>query len=73
MVLARRAAIAAYDVPVTYRSSPARASGHRRHAGERRARPALHQRLRPLIIEMVIGSTTEYVLRNSPAPVFLTR
>jgi nucleotide-binding universal stress UspA family protein len=25
------------------------------------------------IIEMVLGSTTEYVLRNSPAPVFLTR
>lgn len=25
------------------------------------------------IIEMVLGSTTEYVLRNAPAPVFLTR
>ena len=25
------------------------------------------------IIEMVLGSTTEYVLRNSPCPVFLTR
>jgi nucleotide-binding universal stress UspA family protein len=25
------------------------------------------------IIEMVLGSTTEYVLRNSPAPVFLAR
>ena len=25
------------------------------------------------IIEMVLGSTTEYVLRNSSAPVFLTR
>lgn len=25
------------------------------------------------IIEMVLGSTTEYVLRNSPSPVFLTR
>ena len=25
------------------------------------------------IIEMVLGSTTEFVLRNSPAPVFLTR
>ena len=25
------------------------------------------------IIEMVLGSTTEYVLRNCPAPVFLTR
>jgi nucleotide-binding universal stress UspA family protein len=25
------------------------------------------------IIEMVLGSTTEYVLRNSPVPVCLTR
>ena len=25
------------------------------------------------IIEMVLGSTTEYVLRNSPCPVFLAR
>ena len=25
------------------------------------------------IIEMVLGSTTEFVLRNSPCPVFLTR
>jgi nucleotide-binding universal stress UspA family protein len=25
------------------------------------------------IIEMVLGSTTEYVLRNSDAPVFLAR
>ncbi|MEW6297009.1 MAG: universal stress protein, partial [Thermodesulfobacteriota bacterium] len=25
------------------------------------------------IIEMVLGSTTEYVLRNAPCPVFLTR
>jgi len=25
------------------------------------------------IVEMVLGSTTEYVLRNSPCPVFLTR
>ncbi len=25
------------------------------------------------IIEMVLGSTTEYVLRNSPCPVFLSR
>ena len=25
------------------------------------------------IIEMVLGSTTEFVLRNSPAPIFLTR
>jgi len=25
------------------------------------------------IIEMVLGSTTEYVLRNAPCPVFLNR
>jgi nucleotide-binding universal stress UspA family protein len=25
------------------------------------------------IIEMVLGSTTEYVLRNTPCPVFLSR
>ena len=25
------------------------------------------------VIEMVLGSTTEYVLRNSPCPVFLNR
>ena len=25
------------------------------------------------IIEMVLGSTTEYVLRNAPCPVFLSR
>jgi nucleotide-binding universal stress UspA family protein len=25
------------------------------------------------IIKMVLGSTTEYVLRNSPCPVFLNR
>ena len=25
------------------------------------------------IIEMVLGSTTEFVLRNSPCPVFLAR
>ena len=25
------------------------------------------------ILEMVLGSTTEYVLRNSPCPVFLNR
>jgi nucleotide-binding universal stress UspA family protein len=67
--------LAAYDVPVTYKALTG--PPHQRIVDVLRdgAYDLLfigaygHSR----IIEMVLGSTTEYVLRNSPAPVFLTR
>ncbi len=67
--------LAAYDVPVTYESVTG--PPHQRIVDVLRERgydlltigAYGHSR----IIEMVLGSTTEFVLRNSPAPVLLTR
>jgi nucleotide-binding universal stress UspA family protein len=67
--------LAAYDIPVTY--DVVTGPPHQRIVDAIRERGADllfigaygHSR----IIEMVLGSTTEYVLRNSAAPVFLTR
>jgi nucleotide-binding universal stress UspA family protein len=67
--------LAAYDVPVTYQvltGPPHQVIVDTLSSGS-------HDLLfigaygHSRIIEMVLGSTTEYVLRNSPAPVFLTR
>ncbi len=67
--------LAAYDVRVTYEALAG--PPHQRIVDV--LRDGAHDLLfigaygHSRIIEMVLGSTTEYVLRNSPAPVFLTR
>ena len=67
--------LASYEIRTSFATAP----GHAPEQIVARIREGGHDLLfigaygHSRIVEMVIGSTTEYVLRNSPCPVFLSR